>query len=105
MPRTLLLPAALGTVARPFQVWALRSLLRWRPGSDSSPKARTFRAAYSDDIAALIAGAVLRVGAAVSERLSVIGHDDSPIAALLVPSLSSVRRDREQAQSSKNPND
>lgn len=49
--------------------------------------------AYNDDVAALVLGAALRQGIAVPERLAVVGHDDAPIARLLVPSLSSVRVD------------
>jgi DNA-binding LacI/PurR family transcriptional regulator len=49
--------------------------------------------AYNDDIAALVLGAALRQGIPVPEQLAIIGHDDSPIASLLVPALSSVRID------------
>jgi DNA-binding LacI/PurR family transcriptional regulator len=49
--------------------------------------------AYNDDIAALVLGAALRSGVAVPEQLAIIGHDDSPLAQLLVPALSSVRID------------
>jgi DNA-binding LacI/PurR family transcriptional regulator len=49
--------------------------------------------AYNDDIAALVAGAALRAGIHIPETLAVIGHDDSPLAKLFVPSLSSVRID------------
>ncbi len=49
--------------------------------------------AYNDDVAALVLGAALRQGVAVPERLAIVGHDDSPLARLLVPSLSSVRVD------------
>lgn len=49
--------------------------------------------AYNDDIAALVVGAALREGIAVPDRLAVIGHDDSPLAELFVPALSSVRID------------
>lgn len=49
--------------------------------------------AYNDDIAALVVGAAVRLGVAVPERLAVVGHDDTPLAALFVPSLSSVRVD------------
>lgn len=49
--------------------------------------------AYNDDVAALLVGAALRVGVAVPERLAVIGHDDSPLAELFVPALSSIRVD------------
>ncbi|MGC5172477.1 LacI family DNA-binding transcriptional regulator [Microbacterium sp. DT81.1] len=49
--------------------------------------------AYNDDIAALVAGAALRAGIRVPETLAVIGHDDTPLARLFVPALSSVRVD------------
>jgi DNA-binding LacI/PurR family transcriptional regulator len=49
--------------------------------------------AYNDDIAALVAGAVLRSGHTVPGDVAVIGHDDSPLASLFVPSLTSVRID------------
>jgi DNA-binding LacI/PurR family transcriptional regulator len=49
--------------------------------------------AYNDDIAALVTGAALRAGVDVPDRLAVIGHDDTPLARLFVPSLSSVRID------------
>lgn len=49
--------------------------------------------AYNDDIAALVAGAALRAGVAVPHRLAVVGHDDTPLAALFVPALSSIRID------------
>lgn len=49
--------------------------------------------AYNDDIAALVLGAALRAGIRVPEELAIIGHDDTPVARLLVPSLSSVRID------------
>ena len=50
-------------------------------------------AAYNDDVAALVAGAALRLGLSVPAELAVIGHDDTPLAELFVPSLSSVRVD------------
>ena len=49
--------------------------------------------AYNDDIAALVVRAAVRRGIAVPESLAVIGHDDSPIAHMYVPSLSTVRID------------
>lgn len=49
--------------------------------------------AYNDDIAALVLGAALRQGVAVPEQLAIVGHDDTPLAQLLVPALSSVRID------------
>lgn len=50
-------------------------------------------AAYNDDVAALVVGALLRAGRRVPGDLAVIGHDDAPIAALLVPSLSTIHVD------------
>lgn len=49
--------------------------------------------AYNDDVAALVVGAAIRAGVAVPARLAVIGHDDTPLASLFVPALSSVRVD------------
>lgn len=49
--------------------------------------------AYNDDIAALILGAALRSGVSVPAELAIVGHDDTPLARLLLPSLSSVRVD------------
>lgn len=51
--------------------------------------------AYNDDIAALVVGAALRLGMPVPDRLAVIGHDDSPLSRVFVPSLSTVRQDDE----------
>jgi DNA-binding LacI/PurR family transcriptional regulator len=48
---------------------------------------------YNDDIAALVLGAALREAIAVPETLSIVGHDDTPLAQLMVPALSSVRID------------
>ncbi|AYJ48334.1 LacI family DNA-binding transcriptional regulator [Rhodococcus sp. P1Y] len=50
-------------------------------------------AAYNDDIAALVVSAAVRQGLPVPGRLAVIGHDDSPLARLTVPALSTVRVD------------
>jgi len=49
--------------------------------------------AYNDDVAALVLGAALRQHLDVPGSLAVVGHDDTPLARLLVPSLSSVRVD------------
>ncbi|MBE1583320.1 LacI family DNA-binding transcriptional regulator [Nonomuraea angiospora] len=49
--------------------------------------------AYNDDIGAAVVGAAVRAGIAVPGRLAVVGHDDSPLARLLVPALTSVRVD------------
>ncbi|ADP81433.1 LacI family DNA-binding transcriptional regulator [Pseudofrankia inefficax] len=50
-------------------------------------------AAYNDDVAAAVVGAALRLGLRVPGDLAVVGHDDSPIATIMVPALSSVRFD------------
>lgn len=49
--------------------------------------------AYNDDAAAGTVGAALSVGLDVPTDLSVIGHDDSPLASLFLPHLSSIRLD------------
>jgi len=49
--------------------------------------------AYNDDVAALVLGAALRAGVRVPGDLAIVGHDDTPLARLVVPSLSSVRID------------
>jgi len=49
--------------------------------------------AYNDDVAALVLGAALRQGVEVPARLAIVGHDDTPLAALMVPAISSVRVD------------
>jgi DNA-binding LacI/PurR family transcriptional regulator len=50
-------------------------------------------AAYNDDVAATVINAAIRQGLAVPQQLAVIGHDDSPICAVFLPSISSVRID------------
>ncbi|WP_369029379.1 LacI family DNA-binding transcriptional regulator [Streptomyces adonidis] len=50
-------------------------------------------AAYNDDSAAAVVSAAIRAGVSVPTDLAVIGHDDTPLAALFVPSISSVRID------------
>lgn len=50
--------------------------------------------AYNDDIAATVVGAAIRTGLAIPDDMAVIGHDDSPIAAMFVPSITSVRLDQ-----------
>jgi DNA-binding LacI/PurR family transcriptional regulator len=49
--------------------------------------------AYNDDVAAIVVRTALEGGVAVPGDLSVVGHDDSPIASLFMPALSSVRLD------------
>ncbi|MFI6549326.1 LacI family DNA-binding transcriptional regulator [Streptomyces prunicolor] len=50
-------------------------------------------AAYNDDTAATVMGAAVRAGVRVPRELAVIGHDDTPLATVFVPSISSVRID------------
>ncbi|WP_416416418.1 LacI family DNA-binding transcriptional regulator [Paenarthrobacter aromaticivorans] len=73
----------------------------YRDGSSISAAAQwvaegvTGVVAYNDDVAAdVIAGAV-RSGLNVPDDLSVIGHDNSPVAGRFVPSISSVEIDME----------
>ncbi|MGP3916299.1 LacI family DNA-binding transcriptional regulator [Nonomuraea sp. 10N515B] len=50
-------------------------------------------ATFNDDLAAMVMSAALRAGLAVPSDLAVIGHDDTPLAGMLYPSLSSVSID------------
>jgi len=50
-------------------------------------------AAHNDDAAAAVVGAAVRAGVPVPGELAVIGHDDTPLATMFVPSISSVRID------------
>jgi len=70
------------------------------PGVDLSAQVRDWIAdgvtgvvAYNDDIAAMVAGAAISTGVVVPDLLSIVGHDDSPLAALFLPALSSIRLD------------
>jgi DNA-binding LacI/PurR family transcriptional regulator len=49
--------------------------------------------AYNDDAAALVLAAAIRTGIRVPDQLAVVGHDDTPVARLTVPALSTVRLD------------
>ncbi|UGQ11947.1 LacI family transcriptional regulator [Yinghuangia sp. ASG 101] len=51
--------------------------------------------AYNDETAATVIAAALRLGVSVPGDLSVVGHDDSPLAELFVPGITSVRPDVE----------
>lgn len=66
---------------------ALAAVRRWRD------EGRTGVVAYNDDVAAAVIGAAIRHGINVPGDLAVIGHDDSPLAAMFLPSISSVRLD------------
>ncbi|MFF2842471.1 LacI family DNA-binding transcriptional regulator [Paenarthrobacter sp. NPDC057981] len=50
-------------------------------------------AAYNDDVAAALTGAALRSGLAVPTDISIIGYDDTPLASMFEPQLSTVRVD------------
>lgn len=56
-------------------------------------KGATGVVAYNDDVAVALLGAALRSGVSVPEELAIIGHDDTPVAALIQPRLSTVRMD------------
>jgi DNA-binding LacI/PurR family transcriptional regulator len=69
-------------------------------GSSARDAALAWRAAkvtgvvaYNDETAAALAGGALRAGLSVPGDLAVIGHDDSPVSAVFVPALTSVRID------------
>ncbi|SFR78434.1 DNA-binding transcriptional regulator, LacI/PurR family [Agromyces sp. CF514] len=49
--------------------------------------------AYNDDVAAWLLGAALRSGIDIPGRVGIVGHDDTPVASLIVPSLTTVRID------------
>jgi DNA-binding LacI/PurR family transcriptional regulator len=50
-------------------------------------------AAYNDDVAVAVIGAALRGGLRVPDDLAVIGHDDTPLASVVQPRLSTIRLD------------
>ena len=52
-------------------------------------------AAFNDEVALAVVGSALRLGLRVPEDLSVIGHDDIPVAAVVEPRLSTIRMDIE----------
>lgn len=52
--------------------------------------------AYNDETAADVISAAVRKGIRVPDELSVIGHDDSPLAARFLPAISSVGVDMER---------
>lgn len=49
--------------------------------------------AFNDDVAATVIGAALRSGLSVPDDVSVVGHDDTPLASMMEPRISSVRID------------
>ncbi|WP_262059481.1 LacI family DNA-binding transcriptional regulator [Streptomyces sp. STR69] len=66
---------------------AREAVRRWRA------EGITGVAAYNDDSAAAVVGAAVRAGVSVPDELAVIGHDDTPLAAMFIPSISTVRID------------
>jgi DNA-binding LacI/PurR family transcriptional regulator len=50
-------------------------------------------AAYNDDVAAALVGAALRMGLSIPVDLSVVGHDDTPLAAMFEPQLTTIHVD------------
>ncbi|GAA3147009.1 LacI family DNA-binding transcriptional regulator [Planomonospora alba] len=66
---------------------AARAVRKWQQEGVSAV------AAFNDDLAAMVMAAALRAGLAVPADLAVIGHDDTPLASMLYPSLSSVSID------------
>lgn len=66
---------------------AREAVRRWRDAGV------TGIAAYNDDTAATVVGTAVRAGVSVPGELAVIGHDDTPLATMFVPSISSVRID------------
>ncbi|WP_433524710.1 LacI family DNA-binding transcriptional regulator [Nocardia pseudovaccinii] len=50
-------------------------------------------AGFNDETAAAVVSAAVRAGVPVPEELAVIGHDDTPLATMFVPSISSIRLD------------
>ena len=61
--------------------------------ADWNSRGITAVAAFNDEVAALVLGAAIRLGVSVPDELAIIGHDDIPLAQLVVPSLSTVRVD------------
>jgi DNA-binding LacI/PurR family transcriptional regulator len=51
--------------------------------------------AFNDDVAALVVGAAVRLGLAIPGDLAVVGHDDSPLSNVFVPSISTIHVDDE----------
>jgi DNA-binding LacI/PurR family transcriptional regulator len=66
---------------------AARAVREWHA------KGVTAVAAFNDDIATMTVAAAQRAGLSVPGDLAVIGHDDTPMAGMLYPSLSSVSID------------
>lgn len=62
-------------------------LLKWKSSGITAV------AAYNDDIAGSIVGAAIRSGLSVPGDFAVIGHDDTPLATIFEPQLSTVHLD------------
>ncbi|KRE22483.1 LacI family DNA-binding transcriptional regulator [Agromyces sp. Soil535] len=63
---------------------ASAAIARWRAAGVTAV------AAYNDDVAAALVGAGLRMGLSLPRDLSVIGHDDTPLASMFEPRLSTI---------------
>ena len=63
---------------------ASAAIERWRAAGVTAV------AAYNDDVAAALVGAGLRMGLSLPRDLSVIGHDDTPLASMFEPRLSTI---------------
>ena len=64
-----------------------KALERWRAAGVTAV------AAYNDEVAAAVVRAALQAGLRVPGDLSIVGHDDSPFAALLYPAVTTIRVD------------
>lgn len=61
--------------------------------SNALPQGVTAVIAYNDDVAADVIKSAIVQGLSVPADVSVIGHDDSPLAARFIPSITSIRID------------
>jgi DNA-binding LacI/PurR family transcriptional regulator len=76
-----------------FSVRAIEESTAASAVTDWVERGVTAVAGYNDDIASLVLGAALRRGISVPGQLAIIGHDDTPLARRLVPSMSSIHVD------------
>lgn len=66
---------------------ATEAVRRWREAGVTGV------VAYNDEVAAMVVGAAIRADLDVPGDMAVIGHDDTPLAAMFIPSISSVDLD------------